>query len=109
MGSGEQMMSWIHIEDMIRAIEFILQDDSISGPVNLTAPNPTPNKQFSQTLAKTLHRPHLLFVPAFALNLMLGEMASMLLEGQAVVPRKLEQAGFNFNFPQLQDALSDLL
>ena len=109
MGSGEQMMSWIHIEDMIRAIEFILQDNSISGPVNLTAPNPTPNKQFSQTLAKTLHRPHVLFVPAFALNLMLGEMASMLLEGQAVVPRKLEQAGFNFNFPQLQDALSDLL
>jgi uncharacterized protein (TIGR01777 family) len=109
MGSGEQMMSWIHIEDMIRAIEFILQDDSISGPVNLTAPNPTTNKQFSQTLAKTLHRPHVLFVPAFALKLMLGEMASMLLEGQAVVPKKLEQAGFNFNFPQLQDALSDLL
>tara|TARA_B100000700_G_C15024688_1_gene847544 strand:+ start:814 stop:1704 length:891 start_codon:yes stop_codon:yes gene_type:complete len=109
MGSGKQMMSWIHIEDIIRALEFILQDDSISGPVNLTAPNPTANKQFSQTLAKTLHRPHVLFVPSFALNLMLGEMASMLLEGQAVVPKKLEQAGFHFNFPQLQDALADLL
>ena len=89
LGSGEQMMSWIHIDDMVRGIDYLLAEPELSGPVNMTAPGPVSNKAFSRTLASVLKRPHVFKVPAFVLNMAMGEMASMLLEGQAVVPDKL--------------------
>ncbi|RUO77996.1 TIGR01777 family oxidoreductase [Idiomarina seosinensis] len=108
MGSGEQMMSWIHIEDMIRGIDYVLEQPDLAGPVNMTAPGPVANKAFSRTLASVLNRPHIFKVPAFVLKLAMGEMSSMLLEGQAVVPDKLRQHGFEFNYPTVREALSDV-
>lgn len=108
MGSGEQMMSWLHIEDMVRAIEFLLQHDEVAGPVNMTAPGPVTNKAFSRTLASVLNRPHVFKVPAFVLKIAMGEMSNMVLEGQAVVPDKLRQHGFEFHYPTVREALSDV-
>ncbi len=109
IGSGQQVMSWIHIEDMIRAILFVLDHEAISGPVNMTAPGAVPNEVFSHTLASTLHRPCLFRVPAVVLKLAMGEMADLLIHGQSVFPGKLKEAGFNFHFPLLPEALADLL
>lgn len=108
MGSGEQMMSWIHLSDMLRAIDYLLEQDDIEGPVNMTAPGPVSNQAFSRTLASVLGRPHLFKVPAFVLQAMLGEMSSMLLEGQAVVPDKIRQHGFEFHYPTVREALADV-
>ena len=108
LGSGEQMMSWIHIEDMVRAIDYILQHEDVSGPVNMTAPGPVANKAFSRTLASVLKRPHVFKVPAFVLKMAMGEMSTMLLEGQAVVPDKLRQHGFEFNYPTVREALAEV-
>ncbi|AVJ56399.1 TIGR01777 family protein [Idiomarina sp. OT37-5b] len=108
LGSGEQMMSWIHIDDMVRGIDYLLAEPELSGPVNMTAPGPVSNKAFSRTLASVLKRPHVFKVPAFVLNMAMGEMASMLLEGQAVVPDKLRQHGFEFYYPTLREALTDI-
>ncbi|MGM0480392.1 MAG: TIGR01777 family oxidoreductase [Pseudomonadota bacterium] len=108
MGTGEQMMSWIHIEDMVGAIEYVLEHSDISGPVNMTAPGPVTNKAFSRTLASVLKRPHVFKVPAFVLKVAMGEMSGMLLEGQAVVPDKLRQHGFEFSYPTVREALTDV-
>lgn len=108
LGDGQQMMSWIHLQDMIGAIEFILNNKDIDGPVNMTAPGPVSNKAFSRTLASVLKRPHIFKVPAFVLKLALGEMSSMLLKGQAVVPDKLRDHGFEFKYPTVREALADV-
>ncbi|MBL4742933.1 MAG: TIGR01777 family protein [Idiomarina sp.] len=108
LGNGTQMMSWIHIDDMVRAIEYILHHDTIQGPVNMTAPGPVTNKAFSRTLASVLKRPHIFKVPAVVLKTAMGEMSSMLLEGQAVVPDKLRNHGFEFNYPTIRAALKDV-
>ncbi|MDV6317047.1 TIGR01777 family oxidoreductase [Idiomarina sp. HP20-50] len=104
LGDGEQMMSWIQLEDMIRAIQYLLEHDNLSGPVNMTAPGPVANKAFSRTLASVLNKPHFMKVPGFVLKLGLGEMSSMLLEGQAVVPDKLRSHGFEFQYPTVREA-----
>ncbi len=109
LGSGKQMMSWIHIDDEVSAIIKCLEDSKISGPVNLTAPNPVSMKQFSSTLGKALKRPSIMPVPGIALKVLLGEMAEMLLTGQNVIPSKLQSAGFRFRFPTLEGALQNLL
>ncbi len=105
LGSGQQWMSWIHLEDLIRLIAVVIDNPQAHGPVNATAPNPVRNKEFSQALGKLLGRPSWLPVPGFALKLALGEMADMLLTGQRVVPAAAEKLGFQFRYPNLPEAL----
>ena len=108
ISDGEQYLSWIHIDDMVQAILFLLNDPNASGAYNLTAPEPQTNAAFSSTLAHTLHRPNLFFVPAFVMKLVLGEAADMILTGQRVIPDKLTKAGFRFTYPTLDVALKEI-
>lgn len=106
IGSGRQWMSWISLEDELRAIEFALFDDDLHGPVNLTAPTPVRNAEFASTLGRVLARPAVVPVPAFALELMYGEMArETILAGQQVAPGALMSAGFEFRHPTLEQGL----
>lgn len=105
LGSGQQWMSWIHIEDLVKLILHVIANPSITGPVNATAPNPARNKEFSQTLAAVLHRPCWLPVPAIALRIGLGKMAEMVLTGQRVIPAAAQKSGFQFRYANLRDAL----
>ena len=109
LGSGRQWMSWIHIEDYVEQVQRLLHDDQMRGPFNMTAPQPVTNAEFTRTLAKSLHRPAFLLVPAPALRLAMGERAALLLEGQRVLPAKLGAAGGQFRYPDLAGALNDLL
>ena len=109
LGPGSQWMSWIHREDAIRAILFALENKSLSGPVNITAPNPVTMREFCRSLGRALRRPSWFPVPGFALRLALGDMADVVLKGQRVIPAKLIRAGFSFNFPQLDPAMSELV
>lgn len=110
IGTGQQFMSWISLDDEIRAIEFILNHNDISGPVNLTSPNPVNNAEFSQTLAKQLNRPLLLPMPESLVKIMFAEMGELLLLGSArVLPTVLLNHGFQFHHPQLPQALEDTL
>lgn len=104
-GSGRQYMSWIHQEDWAAMVEWALHTIGLSGPVNVTSPDPVTNQQFSETLARALHRPALMPAPAFMLRLMLGEMAELLLQSQRVVPARAQRMGFTFRYPQLENAL----
>lgn len=109
LGRGDQYMSWIHLTDLVRLICFSLEI-VVDGPLNGTAPHPLTNREFTRVLADVLYRPSFATVPATMLRLMYGEMAqSLLLEGQNVIPEKAVQEGFEFTFPTLQEALTDLL
>ena len=107
MGSGKQWWSWITLHDHVRAIDFLLDSD-LSGPVNLTAPNPATNSEFTAALARALRRPALLPVPGFALKLALGGFSTEILGSKRVLPEKLNEAGFAFDFPHLAPALAKL-
>jgi uncharacterized protein (TIGR01777 family) len=109
LGSGGQYLSWISLHDDVRAIRFLLDEPSIDGPVNLTAPQPVTNAEFTSALAKALGRPAILRVPAGVLKVALGEVASELLTGARVVPRRLLQAGFSFEDPDIAAALARVL
>ncbi len=109
IGSGVQWFSWIHQADLARAFRFIQENPQISGPVNLTAPNPVRNRDLARALGRALHRPSFMPTPEFMLRLVLGEFADTLLTGQKVLPKRLLDAGFNFNFPTIEKALADLL
>ena len=109
LGSGMQYMSWIHRDDWISLCVHCLTTESLRGPVNFTAPNPVTNREFTVALGGLLRRPTLLPAPASALKLVLGEMATMLLEGQRAVPKRALNKNFRFRFPQLRDALANLL
>jgi uncharacterized protein (TIGR01777 family) len=109
LGDGRQWWPWIHIWDEARALAFLMIEEQASGPFNLTAPNPVTNREFAQTLGKVMGRPAALPAPAFALRLALGEMATLLLDGQRAVPKRLLELGFEFDFPELEPALRDLL
>jgi uncharacterized protein (TIGR01777 family) len=109
VGSGKQWFSWIHYHDVVSAIRFLMENEAASGPFNLTAPNPVTNAQFAKAIGRTMKRPALLPVPGFVLKLLFGEMASVLLEGQQVVPRSLQELGFAFKYPTADEALADLL
>lgn len=106
---GNQMMSWVHIDDMVSAILFILENNMLNGPINITSENPVTNEEFSKTLAKMLNRPCLFSTPALVFRLMFGEMADILLYGQCVLPSKLTNSGFVFKYPELTTALHHLL
>jgi uncharacterized protein (TIGR01777 family) len=109
LGSGRQWFPWIHQNDEIRAILFAVERKELSGPLNLAAPEPATMKEFSTALGKALHRPSALAVPSFMMRVILGEMADIVLAGQRVIPKKLTQAGFRFQFPTLEGALADIL
>lgn len=109
LGSGRQWVPWIHLADHVAATRFLIGHEAAHGPFNLCAPNPVTNEQFMRALGRALRRPVVLRVPAFALRLLLGELAESLLSGQRQVPRRLEALGFRFRFPELQEALRDLL
>ncbi len=110
IGSGTQWMSWIALEDQLRAIQFALATDSLNGPVNLTAPNPVTNAEFAAVLGRVLERPAIVPAPAFVLELLFGEMArATILAGQRVLPAALLAAGFEFRHPTLEEALRAIL
>ena len=110
MGSGLQWMSWIAIDDVMAAIDFLIARDDIEGAVNMTAPNPVQNRDFSKTLARTLHRPCLLPMPALAIKILFGEMGEeLLLGGARVQPQTLQSHGYTFKHPDLGDALQAVL
>ena len=109
LGSGRQWLPWIHIADEVGAIRFLIDKEDAFGPFNLTAPEPATNRQFSRVLGRVLGRPSVLPVPAAALRLMFGEMSMVLLEGQRAVPQRLLAAGYQFRFPDLEQALRHLL
>jgi len=109
MASGNQWMSWIHIEDMVRIIKFCLHHPDIHGPVNAVAPHPVTNREFARQLGRALHRPALFRIPTPVLKLLFGEMAQeLLINGQRVVPAKLLKAGYNFTYPELDKALRQI-
>jgi uncharacterized protein (TIGR01777 family) len=108
-GSGLQVYSWIHIADEVNAIQFLIHTNQAKGVFNLTAPNPVTNDEFGRTIGRVMGRPHYFPVPGFAMHLGFGEVASMVLEGQRVLPKKLLDLGFEFKFPYLEAALADLL
>lgn len=108
IASGKQWMSWIHIDDEVAAICWLLDHAELSGAFNLTAPQPVTNETFSKTLGKVLHRPAFFRVPAITMKLMLGEASELLLEGQCVKPVALQASGFSFSYPELEPALKNL-
>jgi uncharacterized protein (TIGR01777 family) len=109
LGRGTQWVSWIHLEDVLRLIEFALEESRVFGALNATAPNPVTNRQFTAALAHALHRPAIFPVPALALKLALGEVASVLLDSQRVIPRAALDRGFRFRYHEVGAALEDLL
>lgn len=106
VGDGNQIISWIHIDDLIKIFRFLLSNPTLNGVFNLTAPNPLSQKQFARIMAKTMHRPLFLKLPAFMVKLLFGEMGeNILLEGQRVFPKRLLEEGYEFKYPELELAL----
>jgi uncharacterized protein (TIGR01777 family) len=106
MASGKQWMSWIHADDLVNAIAFCLLDSELFGPVNATAPNPVENAEFAKALGEALNRPAVLHTPAFALKMMLGEAADVVLASQRVIPKVLQDRGFTWAYPNIREALA---
>ncbi len=109
LGSGRQWISWLHIADEVAAIRFLIDTEEAAGAFNLTAPYPLTNAEVGRAVGRVMRRPAWLPAPAFALRLILGEMATVVLDGQRVVPRRLLALGFAFRFPEAEAALRDLL
>ncbi|TGK06800.1 TIGR01777 family protein [Leptospira semungkisensis] len=109
IGSGNQVLSWVHIEDQLSAILFLLRKEEARGPFNIVSPEPLSNEQFSKTLGKTLGRPAFTRMPSFALSLALGEGSIVATHGQRVVPKRLLELGYKFRYPNLEGALRNLL
>jgi uncharacterized protein (TIGR01777 family) len=109
LSNGQQWFPWIHIDDEVGAIRFLMEHPEASGPFNLCAPNPVRNIEFSRAVGKTMSRPAMLPTPGFALRLLFGEMATVLLDGQRAVPQRLADLGYTFLFPDVEAALKDLL
>lgn len=110
VGSGEQFMSWIAIDDLIKIFHFALETNDLSGAINATAPNPATNEEFTKTLGKVLGRPTIIPIPAFGIKLLFGEMGErLLLEGCRVVPKRLQDSNFEFQFPNLEDAMKHVI
>ena len=108
IGSGKQWVSWIHAEDAARAILFAMEQPLLSGPINTVAPNPLRMYDFGKIIGEVFRRPHYFPVPSTLLKIALGEKSMLILKGQYVVPKKLNEVGFTFNFSTLQEALRDL-
>lgn len=108
IGSGKQYMPWIHIDDMLNAIIWLLEHDDLRGPFNMVAPYAVRNEQFAATLGRVMHRPAFMRTPASAIKLMMGESSVLVLGGQHVLPKRLEASGFGFRWYDLQEALQDV-
>jgi uncharacterized protein (TIGR01777 family) len=108
LGNGKQWWSWITLHDQIRAIVFALENP-ISGPINVTTPNPVTNQEFTSALARAMHRPALFPAPAFALKIALGGFSSEVLGSKRVIPQVLQEAGFVWDYPHIFEALSELV
>lgn len=108
IGTGSQWVSWIHLDDAVSGILFCIEHEQLQGAVNFTSPYPVTMKEFGQILGEVLNRPHWMPAPGFALKIALGEMSTLVLEGQKVLPEKLQSFGFNFLYPDLKDALSNI-
>jgi uncharacterized protein (TIGR01777 family) len=109
LGSGKQWFSWVHMEDLLQAFVFVLDHETVQGPVNFCAPNPVRNKTLAKALGKVLSRPSFIKTPALTLRLALGEFGSVLLKGQRVLPTSLLEQGFQFQYPEIEGALQALL
>lgn len=109
IGSGRQYLSWIHLADTVAGIRFLMDHPALAGIFNLTSPHPAANAEFSRAIGRAMHRPALMPVPAFAMRLIFGELSTVLLEGQRVIPARLSEAGFKFQYPQAEAALRDVL
>lgn len=110
LGSGTQFMSWVALDEVLSVIDHILGNENLQGPVNVVSPNPMTNIQFTKTLGRVLNRPTILSVPAFALKVLFGEMAeALLLSSARAAPKKLLEAGYQFQYPLLEDALRHIL
>ena len=109
LGSGDQYLSWIHMDDMISAIIFPIENSGISGPYNAASPNPVQMDEFAKTMGRVMNRPSLFKVPEFVLKTVLGEAATPVLASLRIQPKVLQQAGFEFQFADLEVALGDIL
>jgi hypothetical protein len=109
LASGQQWMSWIHVDDVIALIRFSLDNSAARGPMNATSPHPVRNAEFTNELAAALHRPAIFPVPKLALKTLFGEMAEVILGSQRVLPKAAQSAGFQFQYPELRPALLRLL
>jgi hypothetical protein len=109
VAGGRQYVPWIHIDDVISALLFCLDEQAASGPVNVVAPNPVQNSELARVLGRVIHRPAVLPVPALALRARYGGMSEIVTTGQRAVPQRLEQLGFTFRYPELEPALRDVL
>jgi uncharacterized protein (TIGR01777 family) len=105
IGSGRQVVSWIHIDDWVNMVRWALDMPSVTGPLNVTAPEPVTNAELARTLGRVLDRPAFMPAPGFVVRLVLGEMADVALEGQRVLPAKAQALGFRFRYRQLEEAL----
>jgi uncharacterized protein (TIGR01777 family) len=108
-GSGNQYFPWIHEKDLIRLFKFVIENKSITGPINAVSPQAVTMKEFCKTLGKVLKRPCWLRIPEWKMKLLLGEMADLLIKGGKVIPKKAIESGFKFEFDDLEFALRDLL
>ena len=108
VGGGRQWMPWIHIKDEVGAVRFLLENDKASGAFNLTAPQPVTNREFSRALGRVLGRPGFVRTPGLVLRLAMGEMSTIVLDGQRAIPARLTKLGYEFEFPQVGLALADL-
>jgi uncharacterized protein len=109
LGNGKQWLPWIHIEDEVRAIQFVLQTEAADGPLNLAAPNPVTNREMARQIGAVMGRPAFMPAPGFALKTVLGDMSTLVLDGQRAVPARLQALNFQFKFETIQPALRDLL
>jgi NAD dependent epimerase/dehydratase family enzyme len=105
VAGGRQHVPWVHVDDVVGALLLALDTDDASGPINVAAPEPVTNAQLSKALGRVLRRPAFMPVPGFALRLLYGEMASMVTSGVRMVPRRLDELGYEFRRPDLEDAL----
>lgn len=109
LGSGRQFMSWIHINDLINIMLYAKENGSLRGAINAVAPTPVRNSDFTRSLARALHRPAILPAPEFALKLLLGEFTTVLLGSQCAIPEVLQQAGYEYAYPEIKNALESLV
>lgn len=109
LGAGTQWVSWIHIQDVARMVQYVIEHEEVSGVYNAVAPEPVRMNDFGKTIGKVLHRPHWFPAPAFGLKALLGEMSMLILQGQYVIPKRIQEAGFSFEYPSLEAALTNIL